>query len=111
MLDSVEVLRLHGTLAFKACRLTIIRLTLVSPPHPPICSIARYQASPPTSQVPPGKWLDPHPPLSDPPESERARQPNTLEPARLHLPLNRPGRNRNCNPRFWRPVLYQLSYG
>src|SRR6266571_4482213 len=25
--------------------------------------------------------------------------------------LNRPGRNRTCNPRFWRPVLYQLSYG
>src|SRR6267142_1745729 len=24
---------------------------------------------------------------------------------------NRPGRNRTCNPRFWRPVLYQLSYG
>src|SRR6266567_3550524 len=23
----------------------------------------------------------------------------------------RPGRNRTCNPRFWRPVLYQLSYG
>src|SRR3989454_4862641 len=27
-----------------------------------------------------------------------------------HL-INRPGRNRTCNPRFWRPVLYQLSYG
>src|SRR6267378_3299155 len=26
-------------------------------------------------------------------------------------PTNRPGRNRTCNPRFWRPVLYQLSYG
>src|SRR6266568_1038993 len=25
--------------------------------------------------------------------------------------LNRPGGNRTCNPRFWRPVLYQLSYG
>src|SRR5213592_4805055 len=25
--------------------------------------------------------------------------------------MNRPGRNRTCNPRFWRPVLYQLSYG
>ena len=25
--------------------------------------------------------------------------------------VNRPGRNRTCNPRFWRPVLYQLSYG
>src|SRR5204863_6574353 len=25
--------------------------------------------------------------------------------------FNRPGRNRTCNPRFWRPVLYQLSYG
>jgi hypothetical protein len=25
--------------------------------------------------------------------------------------LHRPGRNRTCNPRFWRPVLYQLSYG
>ena len=24
---------------------------------------------------------------------------------------SRPGRNRTCNPRFWRPVLYQLSYG
>ena len=24
---------------------------------------------------------------------------------------NRPGRTRTCNPRFWRPVLYQLSYG
>src|SRR5690348_187210 len=24
---------------------------------------------------------------------------------------DRPGRNRTCNPRFWRPVLYQLSYG
>ncbi len=24
---------------------------------------------------------------------------------------HRPGRNRTCNPRFWRPVLYQLSYG
>jgi hypothetical protein len=22
-----------------------------------------------------------------------------------------PGRTRTCNPRFWRPVLYQLSYG
>ena len=29
-----------------------------------------------------------------------------------HTNLNdRPGRNRTCNPRFWRPVLYQLSYG
>ncbi len=24
---------------------------------------------------------------------------------------NRPGRTRTCNPRFWRPVLCQLSYG
>jgi hypothetical protein len=24
---------------------------------------------------------------------------------------SRPGRTRTCNPRFWRPVLYQLSYG
>src|SRR5882762_9205357 len=31
--------------------------------------------------------------------------------SRFDLTLNRPGRNRTCNPRFWRPVLYQLSYG
>src|SRR3989442_12285372 len=24
---------------------------------------------------------------------------------------NRPGRTRTCNPRFWRPVLYQWSFG
>ena len=32
---------------------------------------------------------------------------------RLVRPIarSRPGRNRTCNPRFWRPVLYQLSYG
>ena len=24
---------------------------------------------------------------------------------------HRPGRTRTCNPRFWRPVLYHLSYG
>src|SRR5881396_2418260 len=29
----------------------------------------------------------------------------------FELRLHRPGRNRTCNPRFWRPVLYQLSYG
>ena len=31
-----------------------------------------------------------------------------------HLPApphHRPGGNRTPNPRFWRPVLYQLSYG
>jgi hypothetical protein len=29
----------------------------------------------------------------------------------LSRPLrNRPGRTRTCNPRFWRPVLCQLSY-
>src|SRR6266700_5246302 len=32
-------------------------------------------------------------------------------PVTLRLTPNRPGRNRTCNPRFWRPVLYQLSYG
>jgi hypothetical protein len=26
-------------------------------------------------------------------------------------PSHRPGGNRTPNPRFWRPVLYQLSYG
>ncbi len=29
----------------------------------------------------------------------------------IDLAPSRPGRNRTCNPRFWRPVLYQLSYG
>src|SRR3954447_22487675 len=24
--------------------------------------------------------------------------------------IHRPGRTRTCNPRFWRPVLYHLSY-
>src|SRR2546425_2671001 len=38
-------------------------------------------------------------PLGDKNRSEASRSPD------------RPGRNRTCNPRFWRPVLYQLSYG
>ena len=28
-----------------------------------------------------------------------------------NAPSNRPGGTRTPNPRFWRPVLYQLSYG
>ncbi len=31
--------------------------------------------------------------------------------SRPATPRHRPGRNRTCNPRFWRPVLYHLSYG
>ncbi len=34
----------------------------------------------------------------------------TLKPGE-QIDIDRPGRNRTCNPRFWRPVLYQLSYG
>ena len=37
------------------------------------------------------------------PRAERARR----RPSRGN---GRPGRNRTRNPRFWRPVLYQLSY-
>jgi hypothetical protein len=36
--------------------------------------------------------------------------PGPLDDSAPHF-ICRPGRNRTCNPRFWRPVLYQLSYG
>lgn len=36
----------------------------------------------------------------------RYRQPRT----RNYWFLGRRGRDRTCDPRFWRPVLYQLSY-
>jgi hypothetical protein len=39
---------------------------------------------------------------------------NTLhprEPVPTQPQSSRPGRTRTCNPRFWRPVLHQLSYG
>src|SRR4051812_28212456 len=47
-------------------------------------------------------------------ERERAtasRFPGTGRAAPTRCGPDRPGRNRTCNPRFWRPVLYQLSYG
>ena len=39
----------------------------------------------------------------------RATPATVLGPLLVHP--NRPGGNRTPNPRFWRPVLYQLSYG
>src|SRR5256885_2354483 len=47
------------------------------------------------------------------PKSWRAGAEVATEPPATPDPFlaNRPGRNRTCNPRFWRPVLYQLSYG
>src|SRR5712692_7057873 len=45
---------------------------------------------------------------------QHGRAPDRRASARPLLKVvhrNRPGRNRTCNPRFWRPVLYQLSYG
>src|SRR3990172_11902264 len=44
----------------------------------------------------------------------RGPRPSPLDDTARTLPktrLSRPGRNRTCHPRFWRPVLYQLSYG
>ncbi len=32
------------------------------------------------------------------------------KPRSVERGLSRPGRTRTCNPRFWRPVLCQLSY-
>ena len=37
-----------------------------------------------------------------------AHRPQPIAPSALP---HRPGRTRTCNPRFWRPVLYHLSYG
>jgi hypothetical protein len=43
---------------------------------------------------------------------ERTAVPNRLLSPTIRLrQANRAGRTRTCNPRFWRPVLCQLSYG
>ncbi len=41
----------------------------------------------------------------------RATPLEALHSSASHDPSNRPGGTRTPNPRFWRPVLYQLSYG
>ncbi len=41
----------------------------------------------------------------------RATPLETLHTSASHNLSNRPGGTRTPNPRFWRPVLYQLSYG
>ena len=69
-------------------------------PSPASCRTPRQQRARPSGRA---RRIGPVPRLPSPLASHPPHAPRTS--------ASRPGGNRTPNPRFWRPVLYQLSYG
>ena len=99
-------------------RLSLLLLIAACSPQPPrdfapdpglIAQIRQIQIIPAEARACPGAVIHADYAASAP--SVPGSLPRAKKPPRGVRRLGRPGRNRTCNPRFWRPVLYQLSYG